>query len=371
MKRPQASILAIILLVAVCAMTFTALQTGSKLWYSALYTFTAFLLLFAVLAARFRRGPERAFWFGFAVFGWGFFLMGLGPWMNPFVDPNDPTGHSLNPNLLTSKVIYFLVPYLRKDPNALGAIDEITENTIGIAHLLMSLIIAITGGIIAALLRRRPRSTTSIKSMAILAGLALITAVAASIYSPRPRDPVFPKSVFKNASDFRLNWYSEQLCAMGEPPLLALSRRDRVATVYRLLWLPSFHHSVCVRIDQTGEGARLRARVLDGRGGYDPGQIAIDRNMTVAGDQWNELDRLLQQAAFWELPTELESDGGICDGDQLIVEGLRAGKYHVVDRVLADPAYVALCHYMLKLTRIDMGETWAEYHPIELSAEPE
>jgi len=373
MKRLQASILAIILMVAVCAMAFTALRTASKVWYSALYTFTAFLLLFAVLAARFRRGHERAFWFGFAVFGWGFFLMGLGPWMNPFANSDRPTGHSLNPNLLTSKVIFFLVPYLRKDANALGAIDEITENTIGIAHLLMSLTIAITGGIIAALLRRRPRSTTSIKSLAILAGLALITTVAVSSYTPRPRDPFFPASASsedKNVSDLNLRWYSKHLDAMGEPSLLALSRCDRVATVYRLLWLPSFHHSVCVRIDQTGEGARLRAKVLDGQGGYDPGQIAIDRNMTIASDKWKELDRHLQQAAFWELPTELKDDGG-CDGDQLIVEGLRQGTYHVVDRLMADPAYEALCHYMLKLTNIEMREAWEGYHPKELSAEPE
>ena len=60
MKRLQVSILAIILVVAVCALAFTALRTASRLWYSSLYTFTVALLLFAVLAARFRRGPERA-----------------------------------------------------------------------------------------------------------------------------------------------------------------------------------------------------------------------------------------------------------------------------------------------------------------------
>jgi len=187
MKRLQTSILAIVLVVATCAMAFTALRTASRLWYSALYTFTAFVLLFAVLAARFRRGPERGFWFGFAVFAWAFFLMGLGPWMNPFVDSDGMPGGGLNPNLLTSDVIYFLLPYLRKDANDLDAINAITENTIGIAHLLTTLILAIIGGVIAALLRRRPRSTTSIKSLAILAGLALIGSVATSSYSASPK----------------------------------------------------------------------------------------------------------------------------------------------------------------------------------------
>jgi len=56
MKRLQVSILAIVLVVAVFAMAFTALRTASGLWLTTLYTFTSALLLFAVLAARFRRG---------------------------------------------------------------------------------------------------------------------------------------------------------------------------------------------------------------------------------------------------------------------------------------------------------------------------
>ena len=36
------------------------------------------LLLLTVIIARFPRGDEKAFWFGFAVFGWGFFLLGFG-----------------------------------------------------------------------------------------------------------------------------------------------------------------------------------------------------------------------------------------------------------------------------------------------------
>ncbi len=243
-------------------MAFTALRTASQLWYSALYTFTAFLLLFAMLAARFRRGPERAFWFGFAVFGWAFFLMGLGPWMNPISRSRRTVGcGGLNPNLLTSKVILFLVAHLRKDTNNLGEINAITENTIGIAHLLTTLILAVVGGIIAALLRRRPRSTTSLKSLAILAGLGLIAAVAASVYSTRPRDPFFPDSAFvmnKAHSDLIVNWYTKQLDAMDEPSLQTLSRRDRDATVYRLLWIPSFHHPVQRADRPQGRGCSTR-----------------------------------------------------------------------------------------------------------------
>jgi hypothetical protein len=156
---------------------------------------------------------------------------------------------------------------------------------------------------------------------------------------------------------------------MNEDSLLALSRRDREATIYRLLWVPSFHHPVCVRIERAGEGARLHAKVLDGKGGYDPGQLAIDRKLTLGVEQWNQLQRLLDKATYWGLPTRLADDEG-CDGDQLIVEGVRAGKYHVVDRWDPDPIYKELCRHMLGLTGIEISEQWKEYHSAGSSDDP-
>ena len=82
MKRLQISIAALILVIVVFAFVLTALRTASDLWYGDLYTFSAAILLTSVVASRFRRGNERAFWFGFAVFGWGFFLLGSGPWLS-------------------------------------------------------------------------------------------------------------------------------------------------------------------------------------------------------------------------------------------------------------------------------------------------
>jgi hypothetical protein len=133
MKRLQVSILTLILIIAACAMAFMALRTASDFWLSALYTFTTVLLLVAVIAARFRRGGEKAFWFGFAVFGWGFFLLGYGPWRTATSDPTEQRV-PLNRNLVTSKVILFLVPYLITDSDDLEDVDKITANTISIAH---------------------------------------------------------------------------------------------------------------------------------------------------------------------------------------------------------------------------------------------
>jgi hypothetical protein len=212
MKRLRTSVLGLVLIVAAFAMAFAALRSGSDIWFGTVYTFTVVLLLLTVIVARFRRGDEKAFWFGFAVFGWGFFLLGFGLWMNPLASFEFEEGepNRLNPNLLTS-------------------------------------------------------------------------------------------------------------------------------------------------------GAILHAKVLDGAGGYAPGFVAIDRKITLAENEWETLNQHLEQAGFWTMPTRLEDDGG-CDGDQLIVEGVKEGTYHLVDRWAADASYAGLCRHLLNLTGLDVKNQWNKYH---------
>lgn len=356
-------ILAIVLVVAACAIAFTALRTASRPWHDATYTFTVFLLLIAVLASRYRRGGERAFWFGFAVFGWGFFLLGYVPWISPFGGLGPASSRPLNPNLLTSRVTLFLLPYLRTSTNSLGAIDPITWATLGIVHQIMTLVIGAVGGLIALLLRRRSRSRISLKLMATLAGMTLAAAVAISIEStPRPTVPFFPPDLFREDRESEA-WYSKQLAAMGEPSLSLLSRIAPGATVYRLLWLPTFRHPVCVRIERADDGGRLDAMVLDGQGGYDPGGVAIERSLRVDVEQWNRLEQLVGEAAFWESRTWSDDGSVVEDGDQFVIEGTRAGTYRLLDTAELDRDQRRLCRYMLRLTGIDVSAQWEESDP--------
>jgi hypothetical protein len=375
MRRLRVSILGMIAIIVTLGMAFAALRSASDLWFNALYTFTTVVLLVAVIAARFGHRGTRAFWFGFAVFGWGFFFLEMSPWTSPFVahgfGPGADEGElgGLNGHLLSSNLVYFLVPHLRKGTVDLEAIDKITANTIGIAHLLSTLTLALVGGLVGAVIRRRrghrqvqpDRSSNVVASVVILSGLALGIA-ASSDKSARPSVPFFPPEVLgeeKGISQSEVEPYAKHLAAMGEAALW----RDRDATAYRLLWLPSFDHPVCVRIDWTGDGARLHARVLDGKGGYEPGQVAIDKWLALNGTQWSNLVRHLEAASFWEIPTKLKDDGG-SDGDQLIIEGIKGGKYHVVDRWEPDPAYAALCRYMLDLSGLKVQKAWEGYHSV-------
>ena len=97
-----------------------------------------------------------------------------------------------------------------------------------------------------------------------------------------------------------------------------------VAAASRRFALPD-RLAACRRIERASGGARLHAKVLDGKGGYDPGQLAIDRRLTLDAEQWDLLERLLDEAAYWELPTRL-ADGGGCDGDQLVEAGAGGGQ---------------------------------------------
>jgi hypothetical protein len=185
MKRFRTSILGMVVVIAAFAMAFAALRSASDLWFGAVYTFTVVLLLLAVIVARFRPGDEKAFWFGFAVFGWGFFLLGFGPWMNPIADSDEGLVGRLNPSLLTSRFILYLVARLRKGADDLENIDKITANTIGIAHLLIVLTLALCGGMIAALVRRRRVQKASVRSWSILSGLGGIRSTFRRWTNPR------------------------------------------------------------------------------------------------------------------------------------------------------------------------------------------
>jgi hypothetical protein len=42
----------------------------------------------AILGVIYGRGPRRAFWLGFAIFGWGYLILGFGPWFHLEIQPH-------------------------------------------------------------------------------------------------------------------------------------------------------------------------------------------------------------------------------------------------------------------------------------------
>jgi hypothetical protein len=81
MPRYRISLAGSLGIVAVIAMGLAGMRSASSLWTTAAATVTLALLLTAVVAARLLDGLDRAFWAGFAVFGWSYLLLVNWDWI--------------------------------------------------------------------------------------------------------------------------------------------------------------------------------------------------------------------------------------------------------------------------------------------------
>lgn len=82
------SIAGLMLVVASVGLGVAALSRPSRLWGAILFSSATAILLGAVLAAVLGKGRRRAFWAGFAIFGWGYLGLQYGPWFETQVGPH-------------------------------------------------------------------------------------------------------------------------------------------------------------------------------------------------------------------------------------------------------------------------------------------
>jgi hypothetical protein len=356
------------------AAEFAALRAGTAFWFRTVYTSTVVMLLVATLAARFSHRAGRPFWFGFALFGWAYFLLVLGPWSQPPPDREEPIP-AANSAMLSTPAIASTLHFVRGSAEEYEDVTEFATCSTNIAHLMIALIAAMIGGWTADFMRRRrtKRETTSSKwssSRATLTGLFLLGALGLSLrvvipyLQVRSESSYFPELVFgsdEKDHQFEADWYSQHLKAMNESSLWKRAHAREKPTVYRLLWLPSFDHPACLRITRSEQAVHLRTVVLDGWGGYDPGAIAIDKSTRLSDDRWTEFDGLLKRLKFWSQPTQDPGDV-VTDGDRLILEACVAGKYHVITRQIPEGDYLNLCRVVGDYAGIELTKGLAKYH---------
>jgi bifunctional DNA-binding transcriptional regulator/antitoxin component of YhaV-PrlF toxin-antitoxin module len=144
---------------------------------------------------------------------------------------------------------------------------------------------------------------------------------------------------------------SVHLRAMQEPSLWAFSRRDRTAVVYRFLWFPRAGHPVCLRLTRADRTFRLRVASHDGPSGVTAGRQTLDREVRLTVPQGERLVGLIERTPFWTAPVEVRENQGIADGDGIVIEGVKGGRYHVINRAgtAAGEAYEAFCRSLLEL----------------------
>ncbi len=166
----------------------------------------------------------------------------------------------------------------------------------------------------------------------------------------------FPKGTwkdFKTGDNIILSgidsWYGKYLKAMDEKSLLNVSDEKEV---YRFLWLRTFHHPMFVRVERSGISIQLFSKEFDGAGGYTPGKELRKEHKILDAQQWCEFLSLLEKSKYWQMPSE--KNLLVHDGAQWILEGVKDGRYHVVDRNPPDDYdYQEACIYLLKLSGVD------------------
>ncbi len=79
MKRIRFNIASLLGVVLVLGIGFAALRESSDLWESSIFSITLVVLLISIMFAIHRTETRRAFWIGFAVFGWIYLALTLVP----------------------------------------------------------------------------------------------------------------------------------------------------------------------------------------------------------------------------------------------------------------------------------------------------
>ena len=105
-----------------------------------------------------------------------------------------------------------------------------------------------------------------------------------------------------------LDWYQKVLTAMGESRLL-VPPDGTPSERYRFLWLRTRHRPVAVCAERQTVVLRLAVRVLNGKGGYDPGTLERSDQQALHPAQWDLLQQQLSAARFWSLPLRGNHEG--------------------------------------------------------------
>jgi len=150
-----------------------------------------------------------------------------------------------------------------------------------------------------------------------------------------------------------------RLWELRQRSLLKLARGDRTAQAYRLYWWTENGDSVCVRVVRTGKSISLHLVQLD----PDDDHVTVDVERRLTRADWTSLVEQIEKAGFWAAPAEVRSTRLLEKADGALVEGVREGRFHVVERRcdVMTLSFKNLCRLMLKLSESDELSTWDQW----------
>ncbi len=145
------------------------------------------------------------------------------------------------------------------------------------------------------------------------------------------------------------NWYSKHLTAMNEP---ILYKGELNKEIFRFTWLRTFDNPIMIRIEKKNDSINLIYKVTNGAGGYEPGEIIINKKKQLTLNDWNKFIHLVDSCDFWTtMPCEKLIEG--LDGSQWIMEGVTNKYYQVIDKwTPMEGAYYDCCNYLIELSEL-------------------
>ena len=158
--------------------------------------------------------------------------------------------------------------------------------------------------------------------------------------------------------------YLFTLSQFNEPHIYPLSNPK--VEIYRIFVSPTFSHALSIRIVKQDKEYFLIAKYLSGQVGYDWGKLKGEKKRRIKEKEWQKLLDLLKEASFWQLPSnEKEPEPNekgeetIClDNTNWYLEGVKDGKYHVVDRYCPESqGFKAIGLYMVKISKLGVKES--------------
>jgi hypothetical protein len=154
------SLMAVILLIG---LGLAAMRSASFLCLQVIYTATVVALLLSILLAKYSRS-DSPFYIGFAVFGWGYFLLAIGPWTFWITSWVSGRGIVLATRayvlLLSNYPIDFLAVHLASETVSVpvqgaDAIVQSSDIAAGVGHILFVWLFGLVGGLMATYLSSR------------------------------------------------------------------------------------------------------------------------------------------------------------------------------------------------------------------------
>jgi hypothetical protein len=81
------------------------------------------------------------------------------------------------------------------------------------------------------------------------------------------------------------------------------------------------------------------------------------KHLRITQKKWNSFLRALDQARFWSLA--IEEEAIVSDGSHWVLEGVKDGDYHLVDRWSPQSGkFRAACLRLIKLSEIDVRSVY-------------